>query len=147
MMDIKEELKNFEAHCLQTGQLQVAELQRNSINKINELEAIIRGRDELINNAESSRIAELEKELQNANEDKLAVISTERKRWARADLLAIKIGDLKQQAKGLTDLAESIKENLPFVDVCRGEMVDQIRMLESRAEKLMSKAKALKDQG
>ena len=37
-MDIKEELKNFEAHCLQTGQLQVAELQRNSINKIAELE-------------------------------------------------------------------------------------------------------------
>ena len=55
--------------------------------------------------------------------------------------------DLEQQAKGLTDLAESIKENLPFVDVCRGEMVDQIRMLESRAEKLMSKAKALKEQG
>jgi hypothetical protein len=60
MMDIKEELKNFEAHCLQTGQLQVAELQRNSINKINELEAITRGRDELIKNAVSSRIPELE---------------------------------------------------------------------------------------
>ena len=37
-MNIKEELKNFEAHCLQTGQLQVAELQRNSINQIAELE-------------------------------------------------------------------------------------------------------------
>ena len=41
-MDIKEELKNFEAHCLQTGQLQVAELQRNSINQIAKLEAEVK---------------------------------------------------------------------------------------------------------
>jgi hypothetical protein len=41
MSDIKKELIDFETHCLETGQLQVAELQSNAIKRIAELEKII----------------------------------------------------------------------------------------------------------
>jgi hypothetical protein len=36
--DIKKELINFEMHCLETDQLQVAELQSNAVKRITELE-------------------------------------------------------------------------------------------------------------
>ena len=38
MTDIKKELIDFKTHCLETGQLQVAELQSNAIKRIAELE-------------------------------------------------------------------------------------------------------------
>ena len=43
MMDIKKELIDFETHCLETDQLQVAELQSNAIKRITELEKELQG--------------------------------------------------------------------------------------------------------
>ena len=167
MMNIKEELKNFEAHCLQSGQLQVAELQRNSINKINELEAIIRGRDELINNAVSSRIAELEKE-RNELKVKNATLDDQLHEFYRAMELISKIAtvvprdtailevincyrtgelleahNLEQQVKGVSGAIETCKkhdaDNL-------GEEVITVIDLGGYRLGLEYKAKALKEQ-
>jgi hypothetical protein len=63
---IKKELIDFETHCLETDQLQVAELQSNAIKRITELESkcelSARCNKELdkTNNQLEERIAELE---------------------------------------------------------------------------------------
>jgi hypothetical protein len=56
----------------------------------------------------SNRIVELEAKIQTAQADKLAAIAIERKRWARADLVALEILRLEQQAKGLIDYVKKI---------------------------------------
>jgi hypothetical protein len=91
----------------------------------------------------SKRILELEKKLQNANEDKLSTISAERKRWAREDLLAIKIGNLEQQAKGIEDAVNKLEQpDVPGAPV----LIINYDLLEF-AGLLRNQAKALKDQG
>jgi hypothetical protein len=91
----------------------------------------------------SKRILELEKKLQNANEDKLATISAERKRWARADLLAIKIGNLEHQAKGIEDAVNKLEQpDVPGAPV----LIINYDLLEF-ASVLSNKAESLKDQG
>jgi hypothetical protein len=88
----------------------------------------------------SKRILELEKKLQNANEDKLATISAERKRWAREDFNALAIRDLEQQAKALYDF--EVNEDIGSV-AC-----DQImQSLRDKCYELSNKAESLKDQG
>ena len=88
----------------------------------------------------SKRILELEKKLQNANEDKLTTISAERKRWSRADLLAIKIGALEEQAKGIEDVVNDCAHSMEATQV-------YVADLDCRADDLRKQAKALKDQG
>ena len=77
----------------------------------------------------------LKVKLQNANEDKLATISAERKRWAREDFNALAIRDLEQQAKGVEDLARESYQGMTAV------------WMISYADRLKDEAKALKDQG
>mgnify|MGYP003649027149 CR=1 FL=1 len=102
------------------------------IVKIAELEEIIRGRDELINNAVSSRNAELEKERD--------------------------VRDLEQQAKGVQNLtknnAETVKNYPWFVDAppTLEYLYDVGFGMDSKtaiyyAEGLLQQAKALKEQG
>ena len=62
--------------------------------------------DELLEEKDK-HIAELEKYLQKVQADRINDIAKERKRWAREDLKALAIRDLRQQAKGLTDYAKS----------------------------------------
>jgi phage shock protein A len=86
------------------------------------------------------KIHSLKIKLQNANEDKLATISAERKRWAREDLLAIKIGDLEQQAKGIEDVVNDCAHSMEATQV-------YVADLDCRVDDLRKQAKALKDQG
>jgi hypothetical protein len=82
----------------------------------------------------------LKVKLQNANEDKLATISAERKRWAREDFNALAIRDLEQQAKALYDF--EVNEDIGSV-AC-----DQImQSLRDKCYELSNKAESLKDQG
>jgi hypothetical protein len=90
----------------------------------------------------SKRILELEKKLQNANEDKLAPISAERKRWAREDFNALAIRDLEQQAKGIEDAVNKLEQP----DVSGAPVLIINYDLLEFASVLSNKAESLKDQ-
>jgi hypothetical protein len=84
-------------------------------------------------------IDRLKVKLQNANEDKLATISAERKRWAREDFNALAIRDLEQQAKGIEDFEfDEIVDNMNYESI--------MKSLEDTWVGLLNQAKALKDQ-
>jgi hypothetical protein len=127
--------------------------------RIAELEAIIRGRDELINNAVSSRIAELEKErdelkVKNATLDnqlheiyhamelisKIATVVP--KDTAILEVIncyrtgeLLQAHNLEQQAKGVEDFVQ------PYFSYAQGFYGDGLR----NAVELRNKAKALKE--
>jgi hypothetical protein len=87
----------------------------------------------------------LKVKLQNANEDKLATISAERKRWAREDFKALAIRDLDQQANGLIKIIKDY-------GVSQFSGRDQVKYVEYEnirhtIDRLQKEAKALKDQG
>jgi hypothetical protein len=100
--------------------------------RIAELEAIIRGRDELINNAESSRIAELEKE---RDQILKTALDSESNYCSLKD--SMPVHNLEQQAKGVEDFVQ------PYFSYAQGFYGDGLR----NAVELRNKAKALKDQG
>jgi hypothetical protein len=56
-----------------------------------------------INEVKDKRIIELEKYLQKVQADRINDIAIERKRWARADFVALEILRLEQQAKALDE--------------------------------------------
>jgi hypothetical protein len=62
--------------------------------------------------ADIKRIVELEAYLKKVQADRVNDISIERKRWAKADLVALEILRLEQQAKGLIDYAETRYKNV-----------------------------------
>jgi hypothetical protein len=78
--------------------------------RIAELEAIIRGRDELINNAESSRIAELEAEVKYI---KLEAVETD----AECDAMTGKIAELEKERETKSDFQQRV---IPWMDKCFG---------------------------
>jgi hypothetical protein len=55
--------------------------------------------------ADIKRIIELEAYLQKVQADRINDIAIERKRWAKADLVALEILRLEQQIKGVNDFA------------------------------------------
>jgi hypothetical protein len=55
--------------------------------------------------ADIKRIVELEAYLQKVQADRINDIAIERKRWAKADLVALEILRLEQQIKGVNDFA------------------------------------------
>ena len=111
---------NFKVTCLQNG-LRIEKGQANVAYKENQ---------DL-----KREVDRLKVKLQNANEDKLATISAERKRWAREDFKALAIRDLEQQAKGVEDLARESYQGMTAV------------WMIAYADRLKDEAKALKDQG
>jgi hypothetical protein len=62
--------------------------------------------------ADIKRIVELEAYLQKVQADRINDIAIERKRWSKADLVALEILRLEQQAKGLIDYAETRYKNV-----------------------------------
>jgi hypothetical protein len=82
------------------------------------------------------RITDLEAYLQKVQADRINDIAIERKRWAKADLVALEILRLEQQAKGLIDYAETRYKN-----VKRG----QYHHIMMSAGRLQIEAEALKE--
>jgi hypothetical protein len=122
---------NFKVTCLQNG-LRIEKGQANVAYKENQLLKI--------------EVDLLKTKLQNANEDKLATISAERKRWAREDFNALAIRDLEQQARGIEDL---ILEETSVGRLHSGDKRSFIfcQNAKIRILNLQNYAKALKDQG
>jgi cell division septum initiation protein DivIVA len=115
---------NFKVTCLQNG-LRIEKGQAHVVYQENQ---------DLKREVDSLKV-----KLQNANEDKLATISAERKRWAREDFNALAIRDLEQQAKALIDARKMHIDN---------EMLMSPRdYMIYRSKLLLDEAKALKDQG
>jgi hypothetical protein len=115
---------NFQVTCLQNG-LRIEKGQANVAYKENQ---------DL-----KREVDRLKVKLQNANEDKLATISAERKRWAREDFNALAIRDLEQQAKGIEDFEfDEIVDNMNYESI--------MKSLEDTWVGLLNQAKALKDQ-
>jgi hypothetical protein len=85
----------------------------------------------VIHNLEK-RIVELEAYLQKVQADRINDIAIERKRWAKADLVALEILRLEQQANALSDYAYS---NKPLTK--RGLNIESISLIK--------KANALKE--
>ena len=81
--------------------------------------------------ASSKRIAELEKHLQKVQADRINDIAIERKRWARADFVALEILRLEQQAKALNDYAYSnkplTKRGLNIESIALSEKADALK--------------------
>jgi hypothetical protein len=93
----------------------------------------------------SKKILELEKKLQNANEDKLATISAERKRWAREDFKALAIRDLENRIEGLgaaQEFACSDKRHQQY-----GGRLSTMQLTNIYYLKISDELAALKDQG
>ena len=121
---------NFKVTCLQKG-LRIEKGQANVAYKENQ---------DL-----KRELDRLKVKLQNANEDKLATISAERKRWAREDFNALAIRDLEQQANVLIKIIKDY-------GVSQFSGRDEVKYVEYEnirhtIDKLQKEAKALKDQG
>jgi hypothetical protein len=119
---------NFKVTCLQNG-LRIEKGQANVVYQENQ---------DL-----KREVDRLKVKLKNANEDKLAAISAERKRWAREDFNALAIRDLEQQAKGINELVAHLKVNTPYLMFTESTFIE----VESYYDFLLDQAKALKDQG
>jgi hypothetical protein len=74
----------------------------------------------------------LKVKLQNANEDKLATISAERKRWAREDFNALAIRDLEQRANTLWFALENIT-NPEIIYNSRKHVLKEIQTLKDQS--------------
>jgi hypothetical protein len=77
-------------------------------------------------------IDRLKVKLQNANEDKLATISVERKRWAREDFNALAIRDLEQRANTLWFALENIT-NPEIIYNSRKHVLKEIQTLKDQS--------------
>jgi hypothetical protein len=73
----------------------------------------------------------LKVKLQNANEDKLATISAERKRWAREDFKALAISDLENRANSLLFSLENIT-NPEIIYNSRNHVLKEIEALKDQ---------------
>jgi hypothetical protein len=95
----------------------------------------------VIHNLEK-RIVELETYLKKVQADRINDIAIERKRWAKADLVALEILRLEQQAKGMENFLS--KANIMWADSIWGPVVgaDDLRFC---MDTLLDKAKALKE--
>jgi hypothetical protein len=88
-------------------------------------------------------IVELEAQIQTAQVDKLAAIAIERKRWARADLVALEILRLEQQAKGVRDFFTNHRPKISMGKSAIWEVDDVL--VDGCIEQLTTKANALKE--
>jgi hypothetical protein len=120
---------NFKVTCLQNG-LRIEKGQALVAYKENQLLKI--------------EVDLLKTKLQNANEDKLATISAERKRWAREDFKALAIRDLEQEAKGAEKV---INQVFGQPETLTSDALDWREELLTRVQQLRNQAKALKYQG
>jgi hypothetical protein len=91
------------------------------------------------------RIVELEAYLQKVQADRINDIAIERKRWAKADLVALEILRLEQQAKGLSEGFHATKE--PIGRNAFGFMMHYCseKNLKDRVDALRKQAQALKE--
>jgi hypothetical protein len=90
--------------------------------------------------ADIKRIVELEAYLQKVQADRINDIAIERKRWAKADLVALEIRDLEQQAKGCDNGSKACSISFGVDAVVIGETE-----LNNYANELRNQAKALKE--
>ena len=86
------------------------------------------------------QVKKCESYIKKMQENAINDIAKERKRWANADLSAIAIRDLEQQAKGLEDFAQSLMFRGCFENSFNKYDADEA------AIELRSQAKALKEQ-
>ena len=86
------------------------------------------------------QVEKCESYIKKMQENAINDITKERKRWAKADLSAIEIHNLEQQAKGLEDFAQSL--------MFRGCLENSFNKYDAdeAAIELRSQAKALKEQ-
>jgi hypothetical protein len=88
--------------------------------------------------ADIKRIVELEAYLQKVQADRINDIAIERKRWAKADLVALEILRLEQQAKGVENAANDYTHSVEATTV-------YVADLDCRVAELLSQAEALKE--
>jgi len=79
--------------------------------------------------------------------DRISDIAKERKRWGKEDLVSLAIRDLEQQAKGLSEYAESVRKKERLFHINLKERMTIHDSCRNQAEDLRNQAKALKEQG
>jgi hypothetical protein len=107
---------NFKVTCLQNGL------------RIEKGQALVAYKE---NQDLKREVDRLKVKLQNANEDKLATISAERKRWAREDFKALAIRDLENRANSLLFSLENIT-NPEIIYNSRNHVLKEIEALKDQ---------------
>ena len=141
MKDIKKELEDFEKHCLESNQLQVAELQHYAIKRIAELE---KERDELKDMVVAHQIAD-----ETGYIDGIGWVDN----WADMEVKveqALQAHNLEQQAKGVEDAfneSSRILKSKKYAKKAYLGIIDLTAELYEYGDNLRNQAKALKEQG
>jgi hypothetical protein len=93
--------------------------------------------------ADIKRIVELEAYLQKVQADRINDIAIERKRWAKADLVALGILRLEQQVQGVRDFFTNHRPRISMGKSAIWEVDDVL--VDECIEGLTNKAQALKE--
>jgi hypothetical protein len=97
--------------------------------------------DEIVN--QDNKIEVLEAYLKKVQADRINDIAIERKRWAKADLVALEILKLEQQAKGVRDFFTNHRPKISMGKSAIWEVDDVL--VDECIEQLTTKASALKE--